>query len=181
MSTPGQYCVAAHVHADQTASVSEHKLVARRRRGLTRGAFDTPPADGLPGQHASSCLAAAAMLLHLIKPNMFGMETAAAACAALAAPLMAAVTDAALPGDSSLPLVAHQAVALTGLRSLGAALSVPGFAAAVAEEEPSALPALVAGLRGPGAGAGQTATATALAPTAYEVLCCTAATWRRVN
>ena len=149
---------------------SSQTLVVWRRRGLTRGVFDTLLPDGSPQLHASSCFAAAAMLLHLTQPATFGMDIAAVACAAMAAPFVESMTDAELPHDSRLRLTAHRAAVVAGLRSLGAALSVPGFAAAVSREDPSALAALVAGLKASRIGTGQAAVADAFAPAALQVL-----------
>jgi hypothetical protein len=150
-------------------------MLAWCRRSLTCGSFDVISTGDSPQHHATSCFAAAAMLLHLTQPAVFGMDIAAAACAALAAPFIESMTDAELTHDSKLRRITHRAAALAGLRSLRATLSVPGFTAAVAREEPSALAAIVAGLKTSGSGKGQAAVAAAFAPAALEVLCCAAA------
>jgi hypothetical protein len=92
----------------------------------------------------TSRAAAAAIMLHLIQPDAFGMDIAAAACVALAVPfLQVAATEPHLHDDSLMGMhKVHRMMALAHPRRLNAALRFPGFLAAVAAEHPAALAAL---------------------------------------
>jgi hypothetical protein len=112
------------------------------RRETTGGAFDGLSADS--NRHVSNSFAGAATLLHLLQPDKFEYDIAAAACVAFADPFMEFAE--AEPGSHGSSLLAafgvHQVMAIMHLERLHAALAVPGFPAAVAAEDPAALAAL---------------------------------------
>lgn len=141
-------------------------LVILCRQALAGRAFDdNVPLEGDP----SGSFAVAALLIHLIRPGVFGMDVAAAACAALAKPLVIAATQSMPHNDRGICL-AHQCMARAHVRLLRAALAVPGFPAAVAAEQPSALAVLAAEMWAPQSGIASCRVATIFAPAGYEVL-----------
>lgn len=111
------------------------------RQKVSHGAL-VLPANG--GSDMTSCVVAAAIMLHLIQPDAFGIDTAAAACVALAAPFLQDPAAEPHMHDGSLVEMhhVHRFMALGNPGQLNAALRVPGFPAAVAAEHPAALAAL---------------------------------------
>lgn len=83
-------------------------------------------------------------MMHLVRPRAFDIDTAAAACVALAAPILEIAATDSHSHDSGLLDAArvHRTMALAHVGRLNAALRVPGFPAAVAAEHPAALTAL---------------------------------------
>ena len=83
-------------------------------------------------------------MMQLVQPRAFGIDTAAAACVALAAPIVEVAATESRSHDSGLLEIAraHRTMALAHVGRLNAALRVPGFPAAVAAEHPAALAAL---------------------------------------
>ena len=131
-------------HAEQCSAVFAQSEVADvRRRAATHGAFDDGSSAESSG-HSSSSFAAAATLLHLLQPDKFGVGTAAAACAAFAAPFVKVAATEPASRDSAQLAAAdvHRAMAIEHFERLRAALNVPSFPAAVAAECPAALAAL---------------------------------------
>ena len=112
------------------------------RRETTGGAFDGLSAGS--NRHVNNSFAGAATLLHLLQPDKFDNDIAAAACVAFADPFMEFAE--AEPGSHDSSLLAasgvHQAMAVMHLERLHTALAFPGFPAAVAAEDPAALAAL---------------------------------------
>lgn len=141
-------------------------LVKWCRQALAGGAFDnSAPLEGDP----SGSFAVAALLMHLVRPGVFDIDVAAAACAALARPLVDAASQSMLHNDRGICL-AHQCMARAHVCLLQAALAVPGFPAAVAAEQPSALAVLAAVMWAPRSGIASCRVAAIFAPAGYEVL-----------
>ena len=108
------------VHVLCSASSSEVSAQWHRQE-VSHGAL-VLPASG--ASDMTSCAAAAAIMLHLIQPDAFGVDIAAAACVALAVPLMEAAAVEPHSHDDSLTEGhrVHRMVALAHLGRLNAAL-----------------------------------------------------------
>jgi hypothetical protein len=143
-------------------------LINWRRKILTGGAFDvSTPHDRDPSWNSSRS-AAAALLLHLMQPAVFGNDIAAAAFAAFVLPLSDGFA-ASLPHHGRGISVIHQSMALAHVGVLQAAIRVPGFTAAVAVEQRMALAVLAAGTWSSGSGTACCGVPAVYAPAYYEV------------